>query len=98
MATGMTNSINLTWEHPERSTGAVSSYEINVKYTINQCGGETYHIIPPIILGSSQHYKIISAEEDSSYNISLIAINSVTRSVPAIINAVMTQPASISNN
>jgi hypothetical protein len=95
MATTVTNSqITLTWDQPGRAD-IVDSYEINVEYSINQCGGATLRMPTITILGSMWSYTILtSVEEDSSYNISLIAVNSVTRTTPAKIN-ITTPPAGI---
>lgn len=92
MATTMTTSqITLTWDQ-QRGADAVDSYEINAEYSINHCGRGTNQILA---ISVSKSYTITSVEEDSSYSISVVAMNSVARSVPAEISAIITPPAGI---
>ena len=89
--------IILTWEQPE-GADAVDSYEINYLFLIHQCDDEGVGNFPQAItvsVGNSslRRYTLsnsasIPVEEDSLFQFSLTAVNSVTRSVPS-------QPVSI---
>ena len=85
-------SISLTWDQPQGSE-AIRGYEINYTFQVNEClrEGNTAPI-PPIVVtlnnGSQRSYTIMNSsattvEEDSSYIITITAVNSVGRSVPS---------------
>ena len=68
----------------------MESYEINYQYIIQECFGEG--IFPPVTVSvdnsSLRRYTLSNSastpvEEDTLFQISLTAINSVTRSVPS---------------
>ena len=95
----MATSIILTWNQNE-GADAVDRYEINYTFTINECGVERVFSMESVIItaNGSTYYRIsidssstTPVEEDSSYNISLTAINDVTRS-----NTVTTTTSTIS--
>ena len=85
-------SITLTWEQPE-APDAVDGYEINYSYDVIEClrDGDTQPF-PPVTVtlnnGSLRNYTIMNStttpvEEDSQYNISITAVNSVGQSGPS---------------
>ena len=93
-------SITLTWEQPE-GADAVEGYEINYMYSIMQCVGEVEGDFPAISVmlndGSLRSYTITNTsstlvQEDSTYTITLRAVNSVTRSntIESFPNSVIT--------
>ena len=101
MATATTSSISLTWEQPD----AVDQYEINYNYVITECNSEG-SIFPSVSIrvynGSLRQYNLTNSpsspiEEDSIFNISLTAINSVTRSEPSETVMVATSDAGMTN-
>jgi hypothetical protein len=78
----------LTWEQPE-GANAVDRYEINYRYLIEECGTMS-PLVRPVIVddGTLRRYTLSNSgstpvEEDSVFQITLTAINSVTRSVPS---------------
>ena len=94
----LATSISLTWDQPQRSADAVDSYEINYSYTVIECGSERGNfpaVTVPVSDSSLRSYTITNSpttpvEEDSSYSISLTAVNSVGRSEPS--NIMVTTP------
>ena len=96
VASALATSISLTWEQPQ-GADAVDSYEINYNFTVDECtGGGNF---PPVTVmvadGSLRRYTIIKSsttpvEEDSTYFISLIALNSLARSTATTISGNVT--------
>ena len=93
MATGMTTSITLTWDHSLGSTDAVERYEIYYNFTINQCraiSGRNNMMQDSIInAGGQRAYTLENSpdtpiEEDSTYFITVTAINQVTNSTSQV--------------
>ena len=83
-------SITLTWEQPE-GANAVDRYEINYRYTINECVNEEGSF-PPVIVsvndGTLRRFTLNNSastpvEEDSEFRITLTAVNSEARSLPS---------------
>ena len=82
-------SITLTWEQPE-GADAVDGYEINYSYDVIECLRDgDIRPFPSVTVfiknGSLRSYTIMNSpttpvEEDSQYNISITAVNSVGRS------------------
>ena len=90
-ATTTPTSITLTWEQPE-GADAVDIYEINYFYIIDECRSEGGRVFPSVIVlvndGTLRRYTLNNSastpmEEDSVFQITLTAVNSVTRSVPS---------------
>ena len=100
----LATSISLTWDQP-LGAETVNGYEINYTYEINECirEGNTAPIPPVVVMlnnGSQRSYTIMNSpgtpvEEDSSYTITITAVNSVGRSVPS--NADFTTTAQAGN-
>ena len=99
-ASSPATSISLTWDQPQGAE-AVEGYEINYNYQISECVREGNLVpIPPFLIslnnGSLRSYTIMNSpttpvEEDSSYTITITAVNSVWRSGPS--NTVSTTTA-----
>ena len=93
-------SITLTWEQRE-GADAVDIYEINYEYSVNECFGGTFPAVTVMgINGSLRSYTLTNSvsspvQEDSSFFLTLTAVNSVTRSdpTPPLPNPVMTGDA-----
>ena len=84
-------SITLTWEQPE-GADAVDRYEINYHYLIEECESEGGRPFPAVTVsvndGTLRRFTLSNSvsspvEEDSVFQITLTAVNSVTRSVPS---------------
>ena len=84
-------SITLTWGQPE-GANAVEKYEINYCYFIEECEAEGGRTFPPVTVslndGTLRRYTLnnsdlTSVEEDSVFQITLTAVNSMTRSAPS---------------
>ena len=90
-ATSTATSISLSWTQP--SGDSVDSYEITYSYTINQCDGvqgDFPSVTISISNGTQRSYEITNSpstpvEEDSMYNIKLVAISNGTKSNPSSI-------------
>ena len=101
MATVLPTFITLTWEQPQESeAGAVEDYEINYSFTVNECRGDEriFQTVTVLLNGSLRSYKIMNSpttpvEEDSTFSISITAINSVGRSEPSNTIIVITPEA-----
>ena len=88
----LTTSISLTWNQPQ-GADAVDGYVIYYSFQINECirEGNTVPLLPFVLKlnnGSQRSYTIINStatpvEEDSSYTITITAVNSVGRSTPS---------------
>ena len=102
MATPLTTSISLTWDQPQ-ADDAVDIYEINYSFTVNECSGNEGNFQPVTVMladRSLRSYTIMNSstsrvEEDSTYSISLTAVNSVERSTATTIMAVATDTAGV---
>ena len=89
-ATGIqANSLHLEWSQSD-GADAVKSYEIKYCFIVNECedGYNSNCFIIHVIDGSLRSYNITNSrdhpvEEDSTYNITLTAVNSVTYSEAA---------------
>lgn len=96
--TGMTTSIKLLWDQPEDSTDAVEGYEIYYNFTINQCLVITrQNMQGSISVGRMTTYTLVDSastpiEEDSTYFITVTAINQVTNST-SLVQSVVTSTA-----
>ena len=97
-ATSTATSISLSWTQPPGDS--IDSYEITYSYTINQCDG-VEGAFPPITIlvssGTQRSYEITNSpstpvEEDSMYDIELVAISNGTKSIPSSTQT-STQPA-----
>jgi hypothetical protein len=84
------NSLHLEWRQFD-GADAVESYELNYCFIVNECRDEHHSSCCTDQLridGSLRSYNITNSsnhivEEDSTYNITLIAVNSVTVSEAA---------------
>ena len=87
----LAKSLYLEWQQSD-GAGAVESYEINYCFTINECRDDNesnprcYNV--SMIDGSQRSYNITDSsdhpvEEDSTYNVTLTAVNSVALSEAA---------------
>ncbi len=83
------NSLHLEWQQSD-GADAVESYIINYCFTVNECRDEDHSSCFTIYLndGTLRSYNITDSsdhivEEDSTYNITLIAVNNVTVSKAA---------------
>ena len=94
-------SITLTWDQPV-GADAVDSYEIGYEHSIHECRDEGMGNFPAITVmgvnGSLRSYTLTNSsstpvEEDSTFFITLTAVNSVTRSEPTPPAQVMTADA-----
>ena len=93
-----TNSLQLEWQQSD-GADAVESYKINYCFTVNECNESnpkcfTIHMID----GSLRRYNITSnddhpVEEDSTYSITLTAVNSVATSEAANLSDIVTSRA-----
>ena len=88
--------ITLTWEQPE-GADAVNRYEINYRYFIEKCESEGGRMFPAVSVsvndGTLRRYTLNNSastpvEEDSEFQITLTAANSVIR-----LRSVPSQPA-----
>ena len=89
MASALSTSINLTWDQP-RGANAVDYYEINYNFTINECIGTDNGYGSGTVMikfndSSARSYSITNSastpvEENSMYDITLTAVNSIERS------------------
>ena len=102
MASPLATSINLTWEQPKGSADVVDSYEISYNFTVDECSGDegNFPLVTVMLSGSLRNYTIMNSpttpvEEDSTYSISLTALNSVGRSAMTIITNVTTNTAGV---
>ena len=91
MATATATSVTLIWEQPE-GANAVEKYEINYCYFIKECqfeGGRTFPSVTVSVNdGTLRRYTLNNSayapvEEDSEFQITLTAVNSMTRSAPS---------------
>ena len=82
----------------------MESYEIYYQYIIEQCDGEGVSNFPPITVlvndNSLRRYTLNNSastpvEADSFFQISLTAVNSVTRSVPSQLIMITTAEAGV---
>ena len=78
-ATATSVSITLTWTQPE-AIDLVHGYEITYTYTVRECSGVNETVIVSVNDGLIQSYTIQNGpethiEEDSVYNISLVAMD-----------------------
>ena len=87
--TATPTSITLTWEQPE-GADAVGRYEIIYRYFIDECESEGARNFPSFTVsvndGTLRRYTLNNSastpvEEDSVFQITLTAVNSVIRSV-----------------
>ena len=96
----MTTSINLTWDQPEGSADAVERYKICYNFTINQCPAITGpNLQGSISVGRVTAYTLLDSvgthiQEDSTYFITVTAINQVTNST-SLIKSVVTSTAGL---
>ena len=81
--TPTSSSITLTWNQPS-GADAVKQYEISYNFTINECGSDNEQfnllingLLRSFIITNSSYHPV---EEDSVYNISITAQNSVVNS------------------
>lgn len=89
-ATGtQANSLHLEWSQSD-GADAVESYKINYNFIVNECqdGYNSNCFTIHLTNGSLRSYDIINnsdhlVEQDSTYNITLTAVNSVTSSEAA---------------
>ena len=98
MVSAFSTSIIFTWEQPQ-GADAVDCYEIKYNFTINECyrtnhGYRSFTV--EINNGSARSYNLLNStatpvEEDSMYNITLTAGNSVARSEVKTIKTVTPQ-------
>ena len=80
------NSLHLEWSQSD-GADAVESYKINYNFIVNECQ-DGYNSSIYLMDGSLRSYNITNSsdhlvEEDSTYNITLTAVNSVTSSEAA---------------
>lgn len=73
----------------------MDSYEISYNFTVNECSDGEHSVTVMITDGSKRIYTIknssnTSVEEDSTYSISLTAVNRVARSTPTSIPSTVT--------
>ena len=83
----------------------MDGYEINYSFQINECVDEGNTVSTPLMMvvlnnGSQRSYTILNSpdtpvEEDSSYTITITAVNSVGRSAPS--NTAMSTTAQAGN-
>ena len=93
------NSITIYWEQDDLA----QSYKIQYNFTIRECADEMATLITSHELNETMNrnnYTIrnsadMPVEEDSDYNISLIAVNSNVNSPAAIINGTTKQTGTI---
>ena len=93
----MTTSITLTWDHPLGSTDTVERYEIYYNFTINQCRAIIGRNNMMQDVGRQRAYTLENSpdtpiEEDSTYFITVTAINQVTSST-SLVQSVITNTA-----
>ena len=86
--------INLTWSRRENDT--VHGYELLYDYSINECQNNTGMMTITQISNTTNSLNLEHLEEDSEFNISLIAFNPAGRSEPATIMAT-TSPSGTRN-
>ena len=78
-ATATSVSITLTWTQPE-PVDLVHGYEITYTYTVRECSGVNETVIVSVNDGLIQSYTIQNGpethiEEDSVYNVSVVAVD-----------------------
>ena len=80
----------------------MDSYEISYSFTIDECSVDHGNFPPVTVMlsGSLRNYTITNSsttpvEEDSTYSISLTALNSVGRSAMTVITNVTTNTAGV---
>ena len=77
--------INLTWNRTEKDI--VHGYELQYDYSIKECQNNTGMMMITQISNTTNSHTLEHLEEDSEFNISLIAFNPAGRSEPATLMA-----------
>ena len=79
------NFINITWS--KRANDYVYEYELHYSYHIRECQDNSVIMNSIKIDNSTKNYSLMNLEEDSEFNISLVASNLAGKSEPATVVA-----------